>query len=69
MSLHGAPRLPAARHQQGLLSVAGLGWLVLAGCGVYLLLKMAHAHSKHARVHLLVRSIAAAFPATPQAAQ
>jgi hypothetical protein len=69
MSLHAAPRMPAARHQQGLLSVASLGWLVLAGCAVYLLLKTAPALSEHARVKVLVRSIAAAAPATPQAAQ
>ncbi|MEI6025750.1 MAG: hypothetical protein WCT47_03540 [Betaproteobacteria bacterium] len=69
MSLYSAPRLPVVRHQEGLLSVAGLGLLVLDSCGAYLLLKMAHTHSRHARVHLLVPSIAAALPATPQAAQ
>lgn len=59
----------AARRERGLLSLAGLGWLVLLGCAVYLVVRVVPAFSEHARVQVLVRGIAAAAPATAQDAQ
>ena len=59
----------AARRERGLLSLAGLGWLVLLACVVYLVMRAVPAFSEHARVQVLVRGIAAAAPATAQDAQ
>lgn len=64
-----ATKTSPAGPQRGLFSVAGLGWLLLGAGALTLLLKVAPGMSEHARVHTLVRSIAAASPANAQAVQ
>ena len=69
MKAHCAPQRSAPSPQRGLFGVAALGWLLLAALALTLLLKVAPGMSEHARLHTLVRGIAAASPADARAVQ
>lgn len=69
MKARRATKRSVAGSQRGLFTVAGLGWLLLAAGALALLLKVVPGISEHARVHTLVRGIAAASPANAQAVQ
>jgi hypothetical protein len=69
MTARRAPWRSAAGLQRGFFGVAALGWLLLAALALTLLLKVAPGMSEHARLHTVVRGIAAASPADARAVQ
>lgn len=64
-----AARWHVAARQRGLFGLAALGWVVLGACILALVLKLAPGMGEHARLHTLLRGIAAASPASAQAVQ